>query len=304
MSRSTAQVLVLIGVAGLLLTGCANGRHSEGTDGDPGRNEELRIAVMAPAAAEMLDALGAIDRVVGVGDFVTAPETLSELPRLGAYNAPNVERVLSLEANLLITAAGEAAAPAHARLEQLGVTVLALDTSTYDGVFVAIGEVGDAVGRATEASRIVESMRVELDAIRRRAAGHPPRRVLFVVGRDPLYVAGPGSHIDEMIAAVGGTNVAYDAAAPYQQLSTEAVLERLPEVIIDTSDNRPDAPRGRVVGAWGQWEFLPAVSDDRVYHVAPEHLVIPGIRLAAMTRLVGRIVRPEIFGEPSTEELQ
>jgi iron complex transport system substrate-binding protein len=275
-----------------------------GADGEapPTGDDSPRIAVMAPAAAEMLEALGVADRIVGVGDFVTSPEGVATLPRLGAYNAPNVERVLSLEATVLMTAASEAAGPSHRRLEDLGVEVLALDTSTYDGVFEALTEVGRAVGRDDAADELTRSMRAELDAMRNEASGLEPLRVLFVVGRDPMYVAGPGSHVDEMIAAVGATNVAHDAMSPYQKLSTEALLERLPEVIIDTSDNRPDASRGRVAGTWGQWEFLPAVQNDRVYHVAPSRLVIPGIRLPEMTRLVGKIVRPEVFGEPTDAE--
>jgi ABC-type Fe3+-hydroxamate transport system substrate-binding protein len=102
-----------------------------------------------------------------------------------------------------------------------------------------------------------------------------------------------------MIELVGGRNVAADSIASYQQLSMEAVLERLPEVIIDTSDNAPDAARGRIAGTWGRWEFLPAVRDDRVYQVEPGRLVIPGLRLAEMTRLMARLVHPETFGEPT-----
>ena len=118
------------------------------------------------------------------------------------------------------------------------------------------------------------------------------------MGRDPLYVAGPGSHIDEMIRMVGGVNVAADAISEYQQLSIEAVLERMPEIIIDASDNRPEALRGRQPGSWGRWEFLPAVRQRRVYHVEPGRLVIPGLRLPEMTRLMGQFIHPEIYGDP------
>jgi ABC-type Fe3+-hydroxamate transport system substrate-binding protein len=91
--------------------------------------------------------------------------------------------------------------------------------------------------------------------------------------------------------------VAHDALAPYQQLSIEAVLERAPEVIVDASDNRPGAPRGRLAGAWGRWDFLPAVRAERVYQVDPSRLVIPGLRLPEMARLMGELIHPESFGE-------
>lgn len=278
-----------------------------GCSGKPAENGSApaapeRIVVMAPAAAEMLAALGAADQIVGVGDFVSEP-SLAALPRVGAYDAPNVEQVLSMGANLLITTSSEAGAAAHQRLESLGVRVLALDTSTYDGVFEALDEVGLALGRQDDARALARRIRDELDSIRRRAAELTARRVLFVVGRDPLYVAGPGSHIDQMIAMVGGKNVAGDALSPYPRVSMEAILERMPEVIIDASDNRAGAPHGRAAGDWGQWAFLPAVRDGRVWLIDPRQLVIPGIRLPEMTLLMGRLVHPEVFGEPSADEL-
>lgn len=259
---------------------------------------------MAPAAAGMLETLGAIDQVVGVGDYVTEPRSISGLPHVGAYDTPNVEQLLALRADLFLTTASESAHDAHRRLESFGITVLPLDTSTYDGVFTSLEQVGRALGRQERATELARSMRDQLQAIERRAAGADPRSVLFVVGRDPLFVAGPGSHADEMIALAGGTNVAHDSPSPYLQLSLEAALERMPDVIIDTSDNRPGATRGRQPGAWSRWQFLPAVRNDRVYHVDPQRLAIPGVRLPEMTLLMGRLIHPEIFGEAGEEELR
>jgi len=65
-----------------------------------------RIVVVAPAAAEILDRLGAVDLIVGVGDFVDWPPAVAKLPKVGAYDSPSVERVLALRANLLFTARG------------------------------------------------------------------------------------------------------------------------------------------------------------------------------------------------------
>ncbi len=282
--------------AALVVAGCSSPRTASTRD-DAGRGP--RVVVVAPAAAEMIDALGAGDSVVGVGDFVDRPARFRELPKVGAYDAPNVERVLGLDADLLVTTRSEAARDSDTRLRALGVEVLALDTSTFEGVFDALAALGDRLGRRSRAAELAREMHAGLDDVSARVVGAPRRRVLFVVGRDPLYVAGPGSPIDAMISLAGGVNVARDAVAPYQMVSLEAMLQRLPQVIVDTSDNRPDALRGRARGPWGRWAFVPAVRDARVYFVAPDRLVIPGIRLPEMTRLMGRLIHPEVFGEPS-----
>jgi hypothetical protein len=72
-------------------------------------------------------------------------------------------------------------------------------------------------------------------------------------------------------------------------------------VIVDVSDNRPGAPRGRVAGEWSRYTFLPAVQSNSVYQIDPARLVIPGIKLPEMTRLMGRLVHPEVFGAADGE---
>jgi len=295
-TRRRARVAILGGA--LAATACGVERGPRPAAANP-----ERIVVMAPAAAEMLESLGALDRVVGVGDFVREPRAIARLPRVGAYDAPSVERVLDLGADALVTSASDAAAPAHGRLEALGVRVLALDTSTYDGVFTSLAVLGRELGCEAQARSVERRIREELDAIAAQASPLEPRRVLVVVGRDPLHVAGPGSHIDRMIALAGGANVAAGPLAPYPRLSLEAILEARPEVIVDAADNGPDVVRGRRPGAWSRWPSLPAVRDDRVFSVEPDRLVIPGIRLPEMTRLMARLIHPEVFGEPAPAEL-
>jgi len=290
-------------VASLVLCACAAERDAVGEGRSAREPVGRRVVVMAPAAAEMLEALGALDLVVGIGDFVQEPASIAKLPRVGAYDKPNIERVLELGADLFLSTESQAALTAHERLDAFGVHVVALDTSTYEGVFGSLRELGRRLDRQERAGALEQELRGKLAEIRRTASDLTPRSVLFVVGRDPVYVAGPGSHVDEMIAMVGGTNVFHDAPSTYHRVSMEAVLERLPEVIIDTSDNGSQALRGRVPGDWGQWEFLPAVREQRVYLVDPSRLVIPGIRLPEMTRLMGELIQPEAFGEASDEEL-
>ena len=150
------------------------------------------------------------------------------------------------------------------------------------------------------------SMRTELgefDFVRAKEGGLDAPFMSIYVPSSYQETGGARDFADEMIAMVGGTNVFHAAPSTYHRVSMEAVLERLPDVIIDTSDNGPLALRGRVHGDWGQWAFLPAGREQRVYLVDPSRLVIPGIRLPEMTRLMGKLIQPEAFGQASGEEL-
>jgi iron complex transport system substrate-binding protein len=258
---------------------------------------------MAPWAAETIAALGAQQEVVGVGDFVSWPPMMNRLPRVGAYDQPNLETLLGLGANLYVTSRSEAAAPQHERLRQFGVEVVELDTATYRGALQAIAVLGERLERRAAATALMNDIEARVAAVRERAASAPKRRVLIAVGQEPLYVAGPGSHLDELIAVAGGANVAAEATAPWAMWSLEAALAARPEVVLDSSDNRPGAPRGRSPGWWARWPFLPAVGDDRVYALDPNRLSIPGPRLGEMAELMAKLIHPEIFGEASAAEL-
>ncbi len=282
----------------LVLAACGGGAGDRAsTEGDEG----LRVAVMAPAGAEMLAALDMLDHAVAAGDFVTWPPGAAALPRIGAYDAPNLEVLLVLEVDLLVTSHSEAADEAHARVRELGIEVAPLRTDTWEHTLEAFQALGRAVGRPERATAVVETLRTRMARVRASTDTLRARRTLVVVGRRPLYVAGPGSHLDELVRAGGGANIVTEGA-PYQLVSMEAVLERLPEVIIDTSDNRGTSDRDQAAGGWGQWPFLPAVESGRVWRVHPERLAIPGPRMPEMSRLVSRLVHPEVFGAPSPRE--
>lgn len=263
-----------------------------------------RLAVLAPAAAETLARLGCADQVVAVGDFVAWPPELARRPKLGAYDATSPERLLALGVDLLVTTAGVAGHAERERLGALGIDLLELDTSTYEAALASIATLGRRVGRGAEAERLAAGVDARVRAVAARTGALPRRRVLLVVGHEPLFVAGPASHLDRLLAAAGGENLAADLGAPYAQASLEAMVARAPEVIVDSSENRVGAAaRAALAREWARFPFLPAVAAGRVWPVDPFRVAIPGPRLGETAELLARLVHPERFGAPAAAEL-
>ncbi len=262
-----------------------------------------RLAVLSPSAAETIAALGESGRIVAVGDWVRWPPELAGRPRLGSYDAPSEEALLTLGVDTLVTTASEAGREGRRRLERLGVRVVEVDTSTLDGALAAIATLGELVDRRAEARALEARLRGGLEAIRARVAGAPRPRVLVVVGREPLYVAGPGSHLDELVTIAGGTDLAADVGATYSLVSLEAMLARAPEVILDVADEGAGGPFGARAGDWARWSFVPAVAQGRVWFLDPSRLAVPGPRLVEMAELVARVLHPELFGAPTARDL-
>ena len=184
MAKRTRLLLV-----SLLLVGAACARQEPTSAPAPG----LRIVVMAPSAAEMLGALGLAEQVVGIGDFVSEPRQLAKLPRIGAFDAPNLESVLALHATHFVTARQVAGSASLAKLRSLGIEVIELDTSTFDGTLSAMKNLGTELGVGTRAALLVqaiESQVADASVVHQytRAAGGEVQRQqvppIGVVGRE------------------------------------------------------------------------------------------------------------------------
>ena len=255
--------------------------------------------MLAPAAAETLAALGAADQVVAVGDFVAWPPELARRPKLGAYDAATPERLLALGVDLVVTTASVAG---HADREQLARARRRAASSSTPRPTTARSPRSSRSAAGSGASAAAERLAAAVARARRRGRGARRARcragsVLLVVGREPLFVAGPGSHLDRLLAAAGGENVAADLGSTYAQASLEAMVARAPEVIVDSSENRVGAAaRAALAREWGRFPFLPAVAAGRVWPVDPFRVSIPGPRLGETAELLARLVHPERFG--------
>ncbi len=244
-----------------------------------------RLAVFSAGAAETLERLGAVSHVVAVGKWVRFADGRVR-PQVGTFDQPNAEVLLSLGVELVVTTASVAGTPSNRELERLGLEVLELETATLEGVFASIQTLGRRVGRASEATCLVQELEERLQQLEARRAGAPRLRALIVVGRDPLWVAGPGSYLDRLLAIAGAVNAAAGLSAPFAPMSLEKLLEQPPHLLFDLGSPGEDNRR---------WEELltPALGrKPQVVTVPSGLLTVPGPRVAEMAEyLAGELDR-------------
>jgi iron complex transport system substrate-binding protein len=255
-----------------------------------------RIVSLGPAATEILYALGAGDRLVGVCDFCDYPPAVRAVRRVGGFTAPSVETIVALRADLVIAVRGPATVEALETVRRTGVEILVVSDTTIDAVWRAIADIGERTGRTDAARALAADMRARFAAVRTRVAGAPRRRVLVVVGQTPLVVAGAGTFVDELVTIAGGTNVAADGGLPWPVMSLETVVARAPEVIIDTAARHED---GADAGYWERFPTLPAVRAGRVVAYASFDALRGGPRLAEAAEEFARLIHPERTPAPA-----
>jgi iron complex transport system substrate-binding protein len=281
-----ALVVVLAAAFGVVRDGSA--ATAEGEPAPPPGGAR-RIVSLAPSITEAVFALGAEDRLVAVSDFCDFPEGARRLPRAGSYLTPSVETIVALRPDVVIGVPSPGNRAAVETLRRLGVAVVVVGEHTLADAFTAIRTVGRWVDGDAHADALVRRLERELDEVRARTSGRTPRRVLFVVGHDPLVVAGPGLYIDELIGVAGGRNVASGLSQAWPRLSLEAAVAAEPDVIVDGAMGSEEA--GRALGAyWAPYRSIPAVRDGRVRAQRSDALLRPGPRVAEAARELERLL--------------
>jgi iron complex transport system substrate-binding protein len=259
-----------------------------------------RIVSTAPSITELLFALGLGDRVVGVDRFSHYPPEAATRTHIGDYASPNIEAIAALRPDLVIIPTNPVRL--RERLEALRIQVLEVDQEGLPKLFRSFEVVGQATGATAQAARLTATVKLQLEAIRAKAAGRPRTRMMFVVGRTPnalneLFVMGGASYLNELIEIAGGENVFRDASAAYPQVSLEEVLKRNPEVIIDMGEMSqtigvtPEQKRA-VEALWQRLPSLAAVKNRRVHAVASDIFVVPGPRVVDAARAFFEMLHP------------
>jgi iron complex transport system substrate-binding protein len=207
-----------------------------GLAGAPVRGQPAeRIVVAGGDLTEIVVALGAGERIVGVDSTSLHPPEMRERAQIGYVRRIAPEGVLTLAPDLLIGAADAGPAAALDKLRAAGLRVeLAPEGGGAESVPVKIAFVGRIVGREAEAAALAEAYRAEmarLAAAIAEVSGRP--RVLFVLSIQngaPL-VGGSGTSADAMIALAGGVNAA-TGFADYKPMNREAVIAAAPDVLL------------------------------------------------------------------------
>ena len=265
-----------------------------------------RIVSLAPSNTEMLFAVGAGDNVVGVTDFCNYPYNFAawieagNMTSIGNYYGPSVEPIVALEPDLVFASTGSLDAAKN--LKSLGYNVLVLEARTLDGVLQDILLVGRATGNDVEAGVLVSEIRARIDAVANQAAfATTTPKVYHEVWNDPIMSVGPGTFIDEMITLAGGENIFNDATTSWPVVSSEAIIEKNPDVMffpdmymgvgnfydtIESVANRPG------------WNSITAVKTGALYEINADIISRSGPRLVDALEIIAKMVHPEIFGQP------
>jgi iron complex transport system substrate-binding protein len=272
--------------AALALAGASPPRAAHAQEPAQDAAPARRVVSLNPSFTRILVAIGAREALVGVDDFSARAEpAVAALPRVGGLYAPSLEAVAALEPDLVVLVPSVEQHGFRERLAALDIPVLPLDPAPhgFDAVLEAIEALGRRTGHVAQARARTDAIRRTRDAVRRATAGRPRPRAVFVLQREPLFVVGRGSFLDEMLALAGAENLGASLGEPWPRASLEWLVAQAPEVLLDSDDDaRPAA------AYWRRWPSLPAVTQERVVALDEGAVTLPGPDLDRALVLLAR----------------
>lgn len=241
-----------------------------------------RVVSLSPNLTEVVFFLGAGDRLVGRTDFCDYPPEAIAVPSVGAIVMPSLEKVLALKPDLVLAAHGNDMSFIQ-RLRERKVPLFGVNPQNLEDVFSVMERLVLILGLGDAGRERIEQLRREVTALRAEAATLNTRpSALVVVEMDPLFVAGSGSFVDDLLREARLTNAAV-GEKPWAQWSGERLLASRADLLI-FAHGHVGQREGRnellaAVRKRSPWRELPAVKAGHVYTVQDDYITIPGPRL-------------------------
>ncbi|MGE0232002.1 MAG: cobalamin-binding protein [Flavobacteriaceae bacterium] len=235
-----------------------------------------RIICLTEETVETLYLMGEQDRIVGVSGYaVRPPGVRREKPRVSAFTSADIEKILALEPDLVLTFS-DLQADIVAELIRRGVTVHAFNQRDVAGILAMIRTLGALVGAPDKGASLASSLEKRLEDVRAAAAGRARLRVYFEEWDEPM-ISGIG-WVSELVSLAGGDDVFSELAgcksARDRIVSSERVIGAGPDVILASWCGKKVRPE-KICAREG-WRAIPAVANGRIYEIKSPLILQPG----------------------------
>jgi iron complex transport system substrate-binding protein len=293
--------ILVVAFAAWIGLGCVllRPRHAEAAfEGQPVR-APARIVSMAPNLTEILFSLGLAESIVGVTQDSDYPPAAEQKHTVGTFWQPNIEAVIALRPDLVVALDLEQQRSLTGRLTRMGYQCLTLDISTVDNLFAAMSKIAAATNRSPQSEQVLGDMKAKMAAISGKTTGKHKVKVLWVVQREPLRVAGRNTFINELIELAGGENAIGQTFHVYPPIGGEQVIASAPQVIIEPDMTGGDLARqhAQAVSYWARYTTVPAVADGRIHVIDGDLVSRLSPRLGDGIEIIAKCLHPEAFGE-------
>jgi iron complex transport system substrate-binding protein len=242
-----------------------------------------RIATLSPGATELVFAAGAGDRIVAVVEYSNYPPAAQELPSVGNYKRIDMEALLALKPDLVITWVTGNPPEQVALLKELGIPQFAIEPRTLEGVSSALERLSVLAGTKQAGFAEAQRFRTGIAALSQQYRSATPVSVFYQVWGQPLMTINNEHLISKVLQLCGGVNVFGDMPRLVPRIGAEDVLKADPDAMFTGSaGGKPDDQLGR----WKHYQELKAVANNHLFFVPASLISRPTPRILKAGKLI------------------
>lgn len=263
-----------------------------------------KIISVAPSCTEILYAIDAGDKVVGVTDYDDHPYDFAawiaagNMTSVGDFTSPNLEVITSIDPDLILASGGVQEESVNT-LRARGYKVLVLDPTSVDGILKNIELVGNATGKQAEATTLVNDLTSRINAVAETVANADTPKVYYETYYEitSSWTIGGLAWQSELIEKAGGTNIFGDQQMDYYQYQAEALIARNPDIIVLPAEGMGTGTQASLeaVKARPGWDTMNAVQNDRIYQINSNFIERAGPRVVDAIEQMAEFFHPELF---------
>ena len=235
-----------------------------------------RIISLAPHLTELLFTIDAGSRLVGTVDHSDYPSAANQIRRIGGYHAFDLESILVLQPDLIISWRSGNNPVQIEKLQALGIPVFINEPRHIEDIPDTALRLAVLVGKDKQAKIFIDEFVQHHATLKKRFSSRRPVKLFYEVWHQPLMTINGEHLISDVIRLCGAVNIFAAVPVLAPTVSVESVLQARPDIIV-TGGMRET--RQDWFTAWRRWPQLPAVAREQLYFINPDLMQRHGPRI-------------------------
>ncbi|WP_291939108.1 ABC transporter substrate-binding protein [Campylobacter sp.] len=191
-----------------------------------------KLVVLDPSIVEMIYMLGADDQLVAISSLqfskIWPEEKTAKLKSVGTYTKPNIEQIVELKPDLVVTSFHSA--NVNESLAKFNLKTLTLKADSVDDIYKNIEEIGKITGKEQKAAEVIEGIKTKFASF--KSSGLKGKKILAVFSSTPLTGFSKKTLPGDIFNKLELKNIADDVEGSTPIVSTEFILSQNPDFIL------------------------------------------------------------------------
>ena len=251
-----------------------------------------KVIALRPSDAEILNAIGGIETLIGRGTYVDYPESILDLPVVATGRDMNAEEIIALEPDLVLMSDMAQTEEQIESIQSAGINVVITSAATIEEVYKSIDLVGEVMGLKDNSQELISQMKSEFEELAKTAEQNAGKKIYFEISplEYGLWTGGNGTFMDEIGNLLGLENIFSDVDG-WSEVSEEEVIARNPDFIVTIAmgSTEGETPVDEILGRAG-WEGINAVQNKKVLNLTDDSLSRPSPRLIEGAKALSEFV--------------